>query len=142
MVSPCRPDSCILPAGGFMNEQENVALVRKLYDAFARGDIETILNHVTDDTEWSNSRSGHGSVFRRQDAGCSPNVDAAEGQLTLMVLIRRVVLEWRGGKLYAFTALLYIGTVLGVIAGTGWASKNDPAARRIYVAMLLLLLPA
>jgi uncharacterized protein len=37
-----------------MNEQENVALVRKLYDAFARGDVETILNHVTDDTEWSN----------------------------------------------------------------------------------------
>ena len=37
-----------------MNEQENVALVRKLYDAFARGDIDTILNHMTDDTEWSN----------------------------------------------------------------------------------------
>jgi hypothetical protein len=41
IVLPCRPDSCILPAGGFMNERENVALVRKLYDAFARGDIET-----------------------------------------------------------------------------------------------------
>ncbi|MBV8812015.1 MAG: nuclear transport factor 2 family protein [Acidobacteriaceae bacterium] len=37
-----------------MNEQENIALVRKLYEAFSRGDIKTILDHVTDDIEWSN----------------------------------------------------------------------------------------
>lgn len=36
-----------------MNEQENIALVKKLYDAFASGDIRTILDHVTDDIKWS-----------------------------------------------------------------------------------------
>jgi hypothetical protein len=37
-----------------MNEQENIALVKKLYEAFARGDIQVILDHVTEDIEWSN----------------------------------------------------------------------------------------
>ncbi len=37
-----------------MNEQENIALVKKLYEAFSRGDIKTILDHVTDDIKWSN----------------------------------------------------------------------------------------
>jgi ketosteroid isomerase-like protein len=35
-----------------MNEQQNAALVRKLYDAFATGDIQTILNSLTGDVEW------------------------------------------------------------------------------------------
>ncbi|MFL6353545.1 MAG: nuclear transport factor 2 family protein [Bryobacteraceae bacterium] len=35
-----------------MNEQQNTALVRKLYDAFARGDIKTILDNLTGDVEW------------------------------------------------------------------------------------------
>ncbi len=36
-----------------MDEQQNVALVRKLYDAFGRGDIRTILDNVTNDVEWT-----------------------------------------------------------------------------------------
>jgi ketosteroid isomerase-like protein len=35
-----------------MNEQENIAIVKKLYEAFATGDIKTILDHLTDDIEW------------------------------------------------------------------------------------------
>lgn len=35
-----------------MNEQDNIALVQKMYDAFGRGDIQTIVDHVTDDVEW------------------------------------------------------------------------------------------
>ena len=35
-----------------MNEQQNTALIQKLYDAFRRGDIETILNNLTDDVQW------------------------------------------------------------------------------------------
>jgi uncharacterized protein len=35
-----------------MNEEQNTALVRKLYDAFARGDIQTILGNLTGDVEW------------------------------------------------------------------------------------------
>lgn len=36
-----------------MDEQQNVALIRKLYDAFGRGDIRTIVDNVTQDVEWT-----------------------------------------------------------------------------------------
>jgi uncharacterized protein len=36
-----------------MNEQENTALVRTLYGAFSRGDIQTILDSVTGDVNWT-----------------------------------------------------------------------------------------
>jgi hypothetical protein len=36
-----------------MSEKDNITLVKKLYEAFARGDIETILDHVTNDIAWS-----------------------------------------------------------------------------------------
>ena len=35
-----------------MNEQQNTALIQKLYEAFSRGDIQTILANLTDDVEW------------------------------------------------------------------------------------------
>lgn len=35
-----------------MNEEQNMALVRKLYDAFERGDIQAILGNLTGDVEW------------------------------------------------------------------------------------------
>ena len=35
-----------------MSEQANVALVLKLYEAFGRGDIQTILSHVDANTVW------------------------------------------------------------------------------------------
>jgi ketosteroid isomerase-like protein len=42
-------------AGGFkiMNEQRNTALIQKLYEAFGRGDIQLILDNLTDDVEWT-----------------------------------------------------------------------------------------
>jgi ketosteroid isomerase-like protein len=35
-----------------MDEQRNVDLIQKMYDAFAKGDIQTIVDHLTDDVEW------------------------------------------------------------------------------------------
>lgn len=35
-----------------MNEQANTELVLKMYDAFSRGDIQTILNSVSEDIHW------------------------------------------------------------------------------------------
>ncbi len=32
---------------------ENIALIRKMYDAFGRGDIAYILQNLTDDVEWT-----------------------------------------------------------------------------------------
>ena len=36
-----------------MSEQQNTALIQKLYDDFARGDIQAILAALTDDVEWT-----------------------------------------------------------------------------------------
>jgi ketosteroid isomerase-like protein len=35
-----------------MNEQENIALIQRMYEAFGRGDIRTIVENLTDDVEW------------------------------------------------------------------------------------------
>jgi len=35
-----------------MNEQQNTALIQSEYDAFARGDVQTILSNLADDVEW------------------------------------------------------------------------------------------
>ena len=35
-----------------MSEQANEQLVRNLYDAFGRGDIQTMLNALADDVDW------------------------------------------------------------------------------------------
>ena len=37
-----------------MNEQANVSLILSIYDAFRRGDIATILNHLDPQVEWNN----------------------------------------------------------------------------------------
>jgi uncharacterized protein len=70
-----------------MNEQENIALVKKLYEAFARGDVQTILDHVTEDVKWSNpgpsivpyfgDRTGPGQVreFFNHLVGTQENVN-------------------------------------------------------------------
>jgi uncharacterized protein len=70
-----------------MDEQENIALVKKLYEAFARGDVQTILDHLTEDVQWSNpgpsivpyfgDRTGPGPVreFFDQLVGTQENVN-------------------------------------------------------------------
>lgn len=36
-----------------MDAKQNVATIKQMYDAFGRGDLETILTLVTDDVDWS-----------------------------------------------------------------------------------------
>jgi uncharacterized protein len=69
-----------------MSEQENTALIQKLYEAFGRGDVKTILENVTEDVKWSSpgpdaipysgSRSGPSEVreFFEQLARTQENV--------------------------------------------------------------------
>ena len=35
-----------------MSEEQNAALIQKLYDAFGRGDVQTILDNLTADVDW------------------------------------------------------------------------------------------
>ena len=36
-----------------MSAEQNVQTVRELYEAFGRGDVDAILNRVTDDVDWA-----------------------------------------------------------------------------------------
>ena len=36
-----------------MSENDNVALVKRQYEAFAKGDVKTILDNLTNDVSWS-----------------------------------------------------------------------------------------
>jgi uncharacterized protein len=47
------PETSVLSCEVFiMTEQDNITLVKKLYSAFAHGDVQTILAHLTDDVDW------------------------------------------------------------------------------------------
>lgn len=37
-----------------MNEQDNIGIIRRIYEAFGAGDVQTIMNSVADDAEWIN----------------------------------------------------------------------------------------
>ena len=54
----------------------------------------------------------------------------------------RVLLQWRGVKIYAYPAMLYLGLVAGVLGGTHAAGLHGLDSGRVYAAMLLLILPA
>jgi len=52
--------------------------------------------------------------------------------------VRRILFEWRGIKFYSYPVLLYLGTLLGICAGTYGASLRGLNPGRVYLAMLLL----
>ena len=45
-----------------MSENDNIRKLQELYDAFGRGDINTILSNVTDDVDWGTDSSAAPSV--------------------------------------------------------------------------------
>ena len=56
--------------------------------------------------------------------------------------MRQVLFEWRGMKVYAYTAMLYLGLVSGVMGGTYAGTLHGLAPGPVYALMLLLILPA
>jgi ketosteroid isomerase-like protein len=50
LASKMAGPSVLVPGAGNMND--NIALVKKVYDAFGRGDVQTILDSLTPDVEW------------------------------------------------------------------------------------------
>jgi phosphatidylglycerol:prolipoprotein diacylglycerol transferase len=56
--------------------------------------------------------------------------------------MRRVLFKWRGASVYSYPFMLYMGIVLGVIAGTYAAGLRGLDQARVYTAMLLLVAPA
>jgi phosphatidylglycerol---prolipoprotein diacylglyceryl transferase len=56
--------------------------------------------------------------------------------------MRPVLFTWRGITIHSYPAMLYIGLVLGVIAENLVAHANRIDALRVYIATLILIVPA
>ncbi len=54
----------------------------------------------------------------------------------------RVLFQWRGIQIHSYPAMLYLGLVAGVIAGTYSSSLYGLNSARVYTAMILLIAPA
>jgi len=47
-------DPAVIDGGRLtMGAEDNIKTAQMLYEAFGRGDVQTILNHLTDDIDWS-----------------------------------------------------------------------------------------
>ncbi|HMD99138.1 MAG TPA: prolipoprotein diacylglyceryl transferase family protein [Terriglobia bacterium] len=53
--------------------------------------------------------------------------------------MRRVLFQWRGIQIYAYPAMLYLGLVLGIVAGTFAAARLGLDSAKVYVTLLLLV---
>ncbi len=56
--------------------------------------------------------------------------------------MRRILFQWRGLQVYSYPAMLFLGLVFGVIGGTYASALHGQDPSRIFMAELLLLLPA
>jgi len=46
-----------------VSQQENLSIVREIYDAVGRGDVAAILDRVTDDVDWSAEATSHAAPW-------------------------------------------------------------------------------
>lgn len=56
--------------------------------------------------------------------------------------MRPVLFNWRGITVWSYPAMLYLGLVMGVVAGNVVAHAAGLDAARVYVATLILIVPA
>jgi phosphatidylglycerol---prolipoprotein diacylglyceryl transferase len=56
--------------------------------------------------------------------------------------MRPLLFQWRGMKVWSYPAMLYVGLLLGVLAGNLIAAANGMDRVRVYIATLLLIVPA
>lgn len=56
--------------------------------------------------------------------------------------MRRILFSWRGVKVRSYPALLYVGLLLGVVAGNSAAHAGGIDPLHTFVASLLLIVPA
>lgn len=56
--------------------------------------------------------------------------------------MRRVLFQWNGLTVHSYPAMLYIGLVVGVVAGNYAAHASGLDAVRVFVATFLLIIPA
>jgi phosphatidylglycerol:prolipoprotein diacylglycerol transferase len=55
--------------------------------------------------------------------------------------LRRILLEWRGIRIYSYSVMLYLGLTFGIVAGDYAAHLAALPSARVLVAMVLLTVP-
>ncbi len=105
-----------------MSEQQNIALIQRIYDAFGRGDVPAILDNLTSDVAWdmegpsSIPLSGH----RKGPAGAKEFFAALGGTQQNQKL---TIDEWvaQGDKVATF------GTYKATVTATGKTTEGKVA---------------
>jgi phosphatidylglycerol:prolipoprotein diacylglycerol transferase len=59
-----------------------------------------------------------------------------------MTIVRRVLFHWRGRPIYSYPAMLYVGLLAAVATGNRVAHATGLNAFRVYIAMIILIVPA
>jgi phosphatidylglycerol---prolipoprotein diacylglyceryl transferase len=59
-----------------------------------------------------------------------------------MTIVRRVLFHWRGRPIYSYPAMLYVGLLAAVATGNCVAHATGLNAFRVYIAMIILIVPA
>jgi len=52
-----------------MSQQDNLTLIQEIYEAVGRGDVPTILDHVTDDVDWAAEAAGKSAPWHGPRTG-------------------------------------------------------------------------
>jgi ketosteroid isomerase-like protein len=52
-----------------MSQQENLKIVEEIYDAVGRGDVDAILDRVSDDVDWAAEAASHAAPWYGQRSG-------------------------------------------------------------------------
>jgi ketosteroid isomerase-like protein len=52
-----------------MSQEQNLTTVKEIYDALGRGDVDAILDRVTDDVDWAAEAAGSGAGWYGRRAG-------------------------------------------------------------------------
>lgn len=108
-----------------MNEQDNIGIIRKLYAAFAVGDVQTIMDHVADDAGWVE----YGSPM-------VPYMGARSGKAEILEFFQAMAGSTRGGSILAehFLAdgdmVVMVGRFRATVQSTG--SKIDAPIVHVF----------
>jgi ketosteroid isomerase-like protein len=52
-----------------MSQEHNIATVKEIYEALGRGDVDAILERVTDDVDWAANAAGSAAAWYGRRAG-------------------------------------------------------------------------
>ena len=101
-----------------MGADDNIKTIQLFYEAFGRGDIATIVAHVTDDVDWGAEAGGTGAPWYGARTGPSGVQDFFTAFGSTM-------------DVEEFVPLTYAGTDDEVLTVVRFAAKNRETGKRV-----------